>query len=337
MLKDPGTAVDLVNQLSTVNLNDNVMALAGESVEADYYTVDAQICEALLSMGLWSAEDELVAQLRRRDKVRVLIDAHAILRRHTGIDLPYRYNGGLPDREADAAAWSKRLKETRAERMRVRPFDSANPRFRARCADMIAWLGGMRVYERYVAENVLVRLGPVAVPILADALRTGTPVTQREVALVLGWIGDPSAAPALRDALASPDAKARARALEALLTLRDVSAAPLAAERLADADPEVRAYAATLLGEAGDKGRVATLRQALEREKAPATTAKIVCALSRLGEDETARLLAIFADGDQLSREAAHAELRRLSPEWQADPLAPREARAVAAGRFPRK
>jgi HEAT repeat protein len=338
MLKDPGTAVDLVNQLSTVNPNDNVAALAGEGVEADYYTVDAQICDALLAMGVWTAEDELVAQLRRRDKVRVLIDAYAVLRRHTGIDLPFRYNGGLPDREADAAAWEKRLKETRAGRMRAHPFDSSNPRFRARLADMIAWLGGQAVNERYVAEKVLVRLGPPAVPFLADALLKGTPSAQREAALVLGRIGDPAAAPALRQALGLADGKARARALDALRLIGDKDALPAAAARLADADPEVRANAATLLGELGDASHRDGLRAALARETAPATTTQLLCALLRLGDTEqTPRLLAVFLDGEQLDRQAAYEGLHRLEPGWQADPLAPREERAGAAGGYPRK
>ncbi len=338
MLKDPGTAVDLVLQLSTVNPNDNVAALAAEGVEADYPTVDAQICDALLAMGLWTAEDELVLQLRRHDKVRVLIDAYAVLRRHTGIDLPFRYNGAYRDKEADADAWAKRLKETRAERARARPFDALNARFRARCVGMIVWLGGQAVNERYVAEKVLVRLGPVAVPFLSDALLKGTPSAQREAALVLGRIGDPAAAPALRQALGLADGKARARALDALRLIGDRDAVARAAGRLSDADPEVRAKAATLLGELGDISHRDALRRALASETAPATTTQLACALSRLGDTEqTPRLLAIFVDGEQLDRQAAYDELSRLSPEWKADPLASREERAAAAGRFPRK
>jgi len=338
LLKDPGTAVDLVNQLSTVNPNDNVAALAGEGVESEYYTVDAQICDALLTMGLWTLEDELVAQLRRRDKVRVLIDAYGVLRRHTGLDLPCRYNGGLPDREADAAAWAKRLKETRAVRMRERPFDSSNPRFRKRCEDMIAWLGGQAVNERYIAEKVLVRLGPVAVPFLSRTLLEGTPSAQRESALVLGRIGDPSAAPALRKALDLADGKARARALDALRLIGDKDAVAIAVERLSDADAEVRASAASLVGELGDASRAEPLRAAQARETAPATTAALAVALSRLGDlEQVPRLLSIFLDGEQLDRQAAYEELKRLAPEWQADPLVPREERVAAAGRYPRK
>ncbi len=338
ILKDPGTAVDLVNQLSTVNPNDNVAALAGEGVESDYYTVDAQICDALLAMGLWSAEDELVAQLRRRDKVRVLIDAHAALVRHTGIDLPFRYNGGLPDREADALAWAKRLKETRKERMRARPFDSSNPRFQARSRDMIVWLGGQAVNERYVAEKVLVRLGPVAVPFLAEALVKGGPSGQREAALVLGRIGDLAAAPALRQALGLADGKARARALDALRLIGDKDAVAPAALRLKDADPEVRANAAALLGVLGDASHKDPLREQLAKETAPATMTQLAIALSRLGDTgQTPRLLSIFMDGEQLDRQAAYDELHRLAPEWKADPLAPREERAAAARRYPGK
>lgn len=338
LLNDPGTAVDLVLQLSTVNPNDNVAALAAEGANSEYYTVDAQICDALLGMGLWAVEEELVLQMRRRDMVRVLIDAHAVLRRHTGLDLPFRYNGGYADRDADADAWAKRLRETRPERMRARPFDAANPRFRARCADMIAWLGGQAVNDRYIAEKVFVRLGPPAVPMLAEAMLDGVPSLQREAAFVLGNIGDPAAAPALRKALALKDPKARARALDALRLLGDREAVAPAVERLGEADPEVRGCAARLVGVLGDASHREALSAALAKETAPGAIVLLACALSRLGDaGQVPRLLAIFLDGEQLERQAAHEELRRLEPGWKADPLAKREARAGAAGEFPRK
>ncbi|HEX5136823.1 MAG TPA: HEAT repeat domain-containing protein [Planctomycetota bacterium] len=338
LLNDPGTAVDLILQLSAVNPNDNVAALAAEGVGAEYFTVDAQLCDALLGMGVWTIEDELVAQLRRHDMVRVLIDAYAVLRRRTGIDLPFRYNGSYADREADADAWAKRLKETRAERVREHPFDARNPRFRARCADMIAWLGGMSVNDRYIAEKVFARLGPPAVPQLAEAVLSGAPSLQREAALALGRIGDPAAAPALREALALADPKARARALEALRAVGDADAIPLAAKHLGDPDAEVRANAARLLGGTGDKGHVDRLRAALAKEAAPATIVQLACALSRLGDPaQVSRLLSILVEGEQLDRQAAYDELSRLEPGWKADPLAPKEDRAKAAAGFPRK
>jgi HEAT repeat protein len=338
LLNDPGTAVDLVLQLSTVNPNDNIAALAAEGVGSEYYTVDAQICDALLGMGLWTVEDELVAQLRRHDMVRVLIDAYAVLRRRTGIDLPYRYNAGYADREAEADAWAKRLKETRPERMRARPFDTANARFRARIADMLEWLGGKAVNERYIAEKVFARLGPPAVPFLAEAMLEGAPSLQREAAFMLGRIGDPAAAPSLRKALALADPKARARALDALRLVGDREAVPLAVDRLRDGDPEVRGCAAKLVGELGDGSRRGALDAALAKETAPGATVHLACALSRLGDAaQVPRLLRIFVDGEQLDRQAAYDELHRLEPSWVADPLAPPEERAAQAERFPRK
>jgi HEAT repeat protein len=335
-LADPGTAVDLVLQLSTVNPNDNVAALAAEGQPGrDYYTVDAQICDALLTMGLWTAEDELVAQLRRHDYVRVLIDAHAALRRHTGIDLPFRYNGSYATRERDADAWSKRLKETRPARESARPFDASNERFRARMADLIGLLGGQSVNDRYIAEKALVRLGPPAVPFLVGALERGTPSAQREAALVLGRIGDAKAAPALRAALGLADGKARARAIEALRVIGDRGAAAAAAARLADDDPEVRGEAAGLLGDLGDASHADALRAALARETAPGTRARIVCALAVLGDEEVVEhVLKLFEKGEQLEREAARDALRRLDPAFDGDPLAPEEERAAAAERF---
>ena len=112
-LADPGTAIALLLQLSEINANDSLAARAGQNRTGEYFTIDAQLCEALLRLGLFAVEESLVDQLRRRDRIRVGIDANAVLRRTTGIDLPFRYNGSFRDREADAAAWEAALRETR--------------------------------------------------------------------------------------------------------------------------------------------------------------------------------------------------------------------------------
>jgi HEAT repeat protein len=193
------------------------------------------------------------------------------------------------------------------------------------------------VNERYIAEKVLLGLGPVAVPFLADALLSGAPSLQREAALVLGRIGDAAAAPALRKALGLRDAKARARAVDALRLVGDREALDLVAARLPDEDPEVRANAARMLGEMADAKHLGALREALARETAPAAATRLSIALSRLGEDQDERLRRVFVEGEQLDRQAAAEELRRLDPGWAGDPLAPREQREAAAAAFRRK
>lgn len=335
LLRDPGTAIDLLLNLSRINPDDHLAARAAEGATGAYWTIDAQICDALLAMGLWEAEEELVEQMRRRAYVRVLIDAHACLRRHTGLDLPFRYNGSYADRNADADAWIDKLRATREAREQRRPFDATDPRFRTRCDDMIAWLGGTSVNYRYIAEKVVVRLGPYALPFLREALESDNPVAQREAALVMGRIGRREAAPALRAALKLADADARATAIDALRKLGDTAAAPLVQARLGDADAEVRAAAASFLGALGGTVDRAALEKTLANETSPGTVTSILCALLRLGDGSvTPRLGEIFVEGEQPDRVAAHAALARAFPDWEADPAATRGEREKAAERL---
>ncbi|MHC4548124.1 MAG: HEAT repeat domain-containing protein [Planctomycetota bacterium] len=333
LLRDPGTAIDLLLNLSRINPDDDLAARAAEGETGSYWTIDAQLCDALLSMGLWTAEEELIEQMRRRHYVRVLIDAHAVLRRHTGLALPFRYNGSYADREADAAAWLRRLRETRAERERRRPFDAADPRFRKRFQDMMDWLGGQSVNYRYIAHKVVLRVGRHAVPALTRALASNNPIAQRQAALMLGRIGDRSAAPPLRAALALADADARAEAIDALRKLEDTGAREVVRERLGDADAEVRAAAAHFLGRLGAAADVAPLRQALEQERSPATITALLCALLRRGDRTVVpRLLEIFVHGEQHDREAAQKCLEQAAGRpAPADAGAPEDRRSAAA------
>jgi len=338
LLHDPGAAVDLVLNLSKVNPNDNVAALASEAGEGVYYTVDAQISDALLSLGLWDVEEDLVEQMRRHDFVRVLIDAYAVLRRHTGLDLPFRYNGSYADREMDADAWLARLRETRAEREQRHPFDDTNPHFKERCGLLMHWLGGVKVNDRYVAEKALLRLGRHAIPFLVAELQGENPSGQREAALMLGRIGRPEAAPALRAALTLRDADARAAVVAALTSIRDADARAAVLRCLQDEDGEVRANAARYLEALGGADARPALAAALAKEDAPGTATAMACALFRLGDAaQVDRLLQIFMRGEQLDREAARDALVAAAPAWKGDPEAPEGERAAAAEGYPRQ
>jgi HEAT repeat protein len=154
---------------------------------------------------------------------------------------------------------------------------------------------------------------------------------------MLGRIGDPAGAPALRRALGLADDKARATAVDALRRVRDRDATPLVVPLLGDEDPEVRANVAQFLGDLGEPAHAEALRAALAKESSPATATRVACALSRLGDDMDARLKGDFVTGDQLERQAAAEELRRLNPAWPGDPLAPEELRRAAADGFRRR
>jgi len=314
LLADPGTAIDLLLRLGYNNPDDNISALAGEENSQPYFTVDAQICDALLTLGIYGAEEDLVRQLRRHDRIRVLIDAHAVLRRHTGIDLPFRYNGSYTAKNADADAWQERLRATRAERRARNPFPADNPRFRERCAEVVGWLGAKSVNNRLIAHKVLEMCGPPAVPQLIDALRSDNPVSQRQAAYVLGRIGDPAAGPPLVEALAHRDAEARADAVSALRALGWRDAAPRILELLKDSDAEVRASAATYLGALGIPDALGPVEAALEKEQLPGTATSMAAAAFRLGGPWAPRLIGIFETGEQIDRAVALAALLEGPP-----------------------
>jgi HEAT repeat protein len=332
-LNDAGTAIDLLLALSRINTDDNLAARAAEGQTGAYWTIDAQLCDALLGMGLWTAEEELIEQMTRRHYVRVLIDAHAVLRRRTGLRLPFRYNGSYADREQDAAAWRQKLGETRAERRRKHPFPADNPRFQRRLKDMMDWLGGPGVRERYVARKVVERVGGYALPSLRAALASDSPVAQRQAALMMGRIGDPSAAPALREALRLEDADARSEAIDALKKLGDAEARPAVLARLEDPDAEVRASAAEYLWDFAQPEDRAALEAALRKERSPATVTRLHGALLLLGETSSAApLIEVFEEGEQHDREAAQGVLERAAgKQAPASATDPKERREEAA------
>jgi HEAT repeat protein len=312
-LKDPGTAIDLLLALSRINPDDNLAARAAEGQTGSYWTIDAQLCDALLGLGLWTAEEELIEQMTRRHYVRVLIDAHAVLRRRTGLELPFRYNGSYEDRKRDAEAWRQKLSETRAERRRRQPFPAHDARFQRRLADIMDWLGGQAVNYRYIARKVVERVGGYALPALTEALKSANPSAQRQAALMLGRIGDARAAPALCEALNLADADARSEAIDALGKLATdarLAVLPL----LADPDPEVRASAAEYLWIYGKPEDLDALRAALEKERSPATVTRLHGAVLLQGDEASAPALCrIFVDGEQHDREAALRALELAS------------------------
>ncbi|MEE8104038.1 MAG: HEAT repeat domain-containing protein [Planctomycetota bacterium] len=313
-LQDPATAVRLLLNLSTINQNDSLAARAAQEKNLEYFTVDAQICDALLGMGLYEAEESLVEQLRRKHRIRVSIDANAVLRRRTGIDLNFRYNGSFRSRNKDAAAWEKRLRATRNKRFTKNRFDENNAGFQKGLDEMLSWLRGTSVRHRLMSGKVLRLLGPVAVKPLESELKRDNPIARRHAAKVLGWIGDARAADSLTALLDDTDADARAAAIDALRSIGHRAAADRVRKKLDDADPEARAAAARFLGAMGADGDVKTLRHRLGQETHSAAHTAIVCALLLRGAREDAEAAAsIFQNGELLDRRAIQAALEEAS------------------------
>jgi HEAT repeat protein len=242
----------------------------------------------------------------------VLIDAHAVLRRRTGLALPFRYNGSYADRDADVAAWEEALRKTRAERYRKHGFDESDPLYKKRLVDMLAWLEGRSVNNRFIARKVVERLGPYAVAPLIAILEDGTAIGQREAARLLGLIGDPAAAAPLHEALSLADAHARTNAVEALRLLGGglPTTHDTIRELLEDPDAGVRAEAARYLGAFGGEDDLPALGDAAEAEIAPATRTAMHCAQFRLGDASVAPALEkAAAEGSQQEQEEAKAAL----------------------------
>ncbi|MHC4956232.1 MAG: HEAT repeat domain-containing protein [Planctomycetota bacterium] len=334
-LADPATAIPLIEALSKVNPNDNVVAIGAEERSEEYYTVDAQICAALLALGLWTAEEDLVEQMRRKHRVRVLIDAYALLRRETGFDLPFHYNGSYEDRLRQAEAWRTKLRATRAEREAQRGFVASNETFIRDCRRVVEWLGGRSVNNRLIARKVLDRVGRYAQPYLEEALESDRPVAQRQAAYMMGRIGHRGAAAALRKATDLKDADARAEAIDGLRLVGDADSLALVLPRLTDSDPEVRAASARYLGSCGGAPERTALSDAVGAETRPAARAAMLMALLRLGDATVLdRVLGIFVNGEQLEREAAETALEETSGRALAagarEPLEQRRAAAAA-------
>jgi len=335
-LADPATAIVLIEALSKVNPNDNIASLASEERNQEYYTVDAQIADALLTLGLWTAEEDLVEQMQRRHRIRVLIDAYAVLRRQTGLDLPYHYNGSYEDRIRQSEAWRSKLRETRAQREKERPFDAGNPQFQKDCRRIVKWLGGKAMNDRLIAHKVLDRVGRYALPFLEEALTSDRGVDQRQAAYMMGRIGHIDAAPALRRALTVKDADARGEVVDALTLVGDKQAFEDVCKAIADEDPEVRAAVARYLGASGNAQANEVLRGAVKAEQRPNARASMLFALLALDEPGVIDdVLEIFVSGDQLERQIAERELARATGrKLAATALDSKEKRSAAAAAF---
>jgi hypothetical protein len=287
-------------------------------------------------MGLFAVEEDLVEQMERRDRIRVLIDAYAMLRRETGFDLPFHYNGSYADRIEQAEAWRTKLRATRHERETARPFDAHNEIFQRECGRVIGWLSGASMNNRLIAHKVLDRVGRPALPQLEEAVKSDRGVTQRQCAYMMGRIGHISAAPALLSVLDSKDADARAEAIDALRLVGEKQSGALIVPHLNDADPEVRAASARYLGQSGGEAAHAALKESVKGEALPAARAAMWCSLLLL-HDEAALdpVLEIFIGGEQLERQAAEAALETSSGRaLSAGAMEPEEARRAAAEAF---
>lgn len=112
----------------------------------------------------------------------------------------------------------------------------------------------------------LLHIGTPAVPHLIEAMQDKDNYVRRDVAKILGQIGDTSAIPCLVEALQDESGEVRRAVAEALGHCRSSEAVPALSEALQDEQEVVRRAVAESLGHIGNASAVPGLIQALKDE-----------------------------------------------------------------------
>ena len=178
---------------------------------------------------------------------------------------------------------------------------------------IVASLAGDSRLAALRVTNIILELGPRAVPTLERLLAHEEARVRELAAMVLGTMGERAAAPALEGLLDSPDAGSRAAACRALAQL---GAGPDSARKvlplLDDARPDVRAEAAAALGRLGFPGSVEPLRRALG-DVSWNVRFSAGESLARLAGPGRTALEAAKSDPDRFARDMAEQWLEELA------------------------
>jgi HEAT repeat protein len=154
-------------------------------------------------------------------------------------------------------------------------------------------------------------IGPLAVPVLVDALSDEDPRMRLAIIELLGDIADPEAVPALTGALRDPEWRVRWQAAEALGKMRNVAAVPDLVEMLTDSNKDVRISVAYALGRIGHLSAVEGLIKLLhDREWRVRWGAAE--ALWEIGEAAVPALIEELREEDEYIRRAAIRALAQI-------------------------
>lgn len=181
----------------------------------------------------------------------------------------------------------------------VRSYDSRGGGHRAefeRARDELRTIGAqaaphlvevMRARNDLVVQklcaDVLIRIGPPAVPALLEATKGGSVYSRSRAVFALRRIRDPSSRSTLEAVLAGdPEWAVRREAASALGELGDASALPALVKALGDSDPEVRHAVAASLGLLRDSRAVEPLLAAWKPDEAPEVAQEIRRSISRI-------------------------------------------------------
>jgi HEAT repeat protein len=109
----------------------------------------------------------------------------------------------LPAKDSGTPATRQRAAKEKEARQLVARFDQGDPGWKVRMEALVR----------------MVRIGPAAVPVLAEALHKGSPLTREWAAQALALFAEPSTRPGLERALADPKPGVRLYAIQALSML----------------------------------------------------------------------------------------------------------------------
>jgi HEAT repeat protein len=162
-----------------------------------------------------------------------------------------------------------------------------------------------------VFTDAIKEIGPLAVPVLVDALSDEDPRMRLAIIDLLGDLAEPDAVPALAGALRDPEWRVRWQAADALGKMGNTAAVPDLVEMLTDNNKDVRISVAYALGRIGHISAVEGLVKLLhDREWRVRWGAAE--ALWEIGEAAVPALLEVLREEDEYVRRAAVRALAQI-------------------------
>jgi HEAT repeat protein len=159
--------------------------------------------------------------------------------------------------------------------------------------------------------DAIKEIGPLAVPVLVDALSDEDARMRLVIIDLLGAIAEPDAVPALAGALRDPEWRVRWQAADALGKMGNTAAVPDLVEMLTDGNKDVRISAAYALGRIGHDSAVEGLVKLLhDREWRVRWGAAE--ALWEIGEPAVPALIEVLRQEDEYVRRAAIRALAQI-------------------------
>lgn len=181
-----------------------------------YYTVDSEVCKALIALGVAGGVDFMIRQLSGNHRVRVLHQAVSTLRRTAGENFEYRPDSRAGDRRSAARRWRVWFDENRGGLGLEGRAATGSREFRRRVSELVDTLHHFHFLNMSRARATLVLLGETAAPELLAGLARPEMHVRVHCAEILGRIRLKAARGALGEACADGKAEVRAAAVSAL-------------------------------------------------------------------------------------------------------------------------